>query len=158
MKIPYVIDNQTYRLVDVLRELLAGHAGKSLDVATAYFTVAAFDMLKDGLGTLGNFRLLLGAEPHTGEQIGLRPDARVLAAQHALAAIRFLGTPALSVIIKELRIAYRAFQKDGDAGALLRAVLQLAETYGQSRQPTNRAAHRLRREDLRFVCFDHLCS
>jgi len=28
MKIPYVIDNQTHRLADVLNELLAGHAGK----------------------------------------------------------------------------------------------------------------------------------
>ena len=63
MKIPYVIDNQTHRLVDVLGRLLAGHAGKSLDVATAYFTAGAFGMLKDGLGTLGNFRMLLGAEP-----------------------------------------------------------------------------------------------
>ncbi len=80
MKIPYVIDNQTHHLVDVLRELLAGHAGKSLDVATAYFTAGAFGMLKHGLQTLGSFRMLLGTEPHGGEQIGLRPDARALAA------------------------------------------------------------------------------
>ena len=81
MKIPYVIDNQTHRLADVLSELLAGHAGKSLDVATAYFTAGAFGMLGDGLGTLGNFRMLLGAEPRSAEQIGLRPDARALAAR-----------------------------------------------------------------------------
>ena len=81
MKIPYVIDNQTHRLADVLRELLAGHSRKSLDIATAYFTVAAFGMLRDGLAALGNFRLLLGAEPHSGEQIGLRPDARAFAAR-----------------------------------------------------------------------------
>jgi len=68
-------------LADVLRELLAGHEGKSLDVATAYFTAGAFGMLKDGLGTLGNFRMLLGAEPRSAEQIGLRPDARALAAR-----------------------------------------------------------------------------
>ena len=81
MKIPYVIDNQSHRLADVLRELLAGHSSKSLDIATAYFTVAAFGMLREGLDALGNFRLLLGAEPHSGEQIGLRPDARALAAR-----------------------------------------------------------------------------
>jgi superfamily II DNA or RNA helicase len=81
MKIPYVIDNQTHVLVDVLRELLAAHAGKSLDIATAYFTVSAFGMLHEGLEGLGNFRLLLGAEPHTGEQIGLRPSAKALAAR-----------------------------------------------------------------------------
>ena len=80
MNIPYVIDNQTHRLADVLRELLAGHAGKSLDIATAYFTASAFATLKDGLEGLGNFRLLLGAEPHTADQVGLRPDARILAA------------------------------------------------------------------------------
>ena len=45
MKVPYVIDNQSHRLADVLRELLAGHSRKSLDMATAYFTVAAFGML-----------------------------------------------------------------------------------------------------------------
>lgn len=39
MRIPYVIDNETHRLADVLNEVLAGHAGRSLDVATAYFTV-----------------------------------------------------------------------------------------------------------------------
>ncbi len=81
MKIPYVIDNQTHRLLDVLRELLAEHTGKSLDIATAYFTVSAFGMLREGLEALGNFRLLLGAEPHTGEQIGLRPTAKLLAAR-----------------------------------------------------------------------------
>lgn len=68
MKIPCVIDNQTHRLVDVLGRLLAGHAGKSLDVATAYFTVGAFGMLREGLETLSNFRMLLGAEPRSAEQ------------------------------------------------------------------------------------------
>jgi hypothetical protein len=30
--------------------------------------------LAEGLGELGNLRLLLGAEPASGEQVGLRPD------------------------------------------------------------------------------------
>lgn len=38
MRIPYVIDNEEHRLADVLNEVLAEHAGRSLDVATAYFT------------------------------------------------------------------------------------------------------------------------
>lgn len=75
MKIPYVIDNQTHRLANILNTLLAEHKGRSLDVATAYFTVGGFGLLKDGLLGLGNFRLLLGAEPTSGEQLGLRPDA-----------------------------------------------------------------------------------
>lgn len=75
MRVPYVIDNQTHRLADVLGALLREHQGRSLDAATAYFTVQGFGIIKDGLAGLGNFRLLLGAEPATGEQIGLRPDA-----------------------------------------------------------------------------------
>src|SRR5436305_6728655 len=75
MRIPYVIDNQQYRLSDILNSLLAEHRGRSLDVASAYFTVNGFGLLKAGLSDLGNFRLLLGAEPTTGEQLGLRPDA-----------------------------------------------------------------------------------
>jgi len=74
MRIPYVIDNQTHRLADILNALLAEHKGRSLDVATAYFTVGGFELIKEGLETLGGFRLLLGAEPTSGEQIGLRPD------------------------------------------------------------------------------------
>ena len=39
MRIPYVIDNQTHRMADVLNPLLAEHKGRSLDVAMAYFTI-----------------------------------------------------------------------------------------------------------------------
>jgi PLD-like domain len=75
MRVPYVIDNETTRMGDVIAALLREHQGRSLDVATAYFTIQGFGILKEGLSKLGNFRLLLGAEPTTGEQIGLRPDA-----------------------------------------------------------------------------------
>lgn len=74
MRIPYVIDNQSHRLADVLNALLTEHEGRSLDAATAYLTVGGFGLLKEGLLGLGNFRLLLGAEPISGEQIGLRPE------------------------------------------------------------------------------------
>jgi len=75
MKLPYVIDNQTHILAGILKGLLTEHKGRSLDVATAYFTAGGFGLVQGGLTALGNFRLLLGAEPTTGEQIGLRPDA-----------------------------------------------------------------------------------
>lgn len=78
MKLPYVIDNQTHRLADILNGLLAEHKGRSLDVATAYFTVGGFGLVKEGLLSLGSFRLLLGAEPTTGEQVGLRPEPLVV--------------------------------------------------------------------------------
>ncbi|MEI9476160.1 MAG: hypothetical protein WCO26_06260 [Deltaproteobacteria bacterium] len=78
MKIPYVIDNQAHRLSDILNALLEEHKGRSLDVTTAYFTVGGFGLVKDGLQNLGNLRLLLGAEPTSGEQIGLRPDRGII--------------------------------------------------------------------------------
>jgi SNF2 family DNA or RNA helicase len=78
MKIPYVIDNQEFLLADVLNALLNEHKGMSLDVATAYFTIRGFRLLKVGLQELGNFRLLLGAEPVRGEQVGLWPEKGVL--------------------------------------------------------------------------------
>ena len=78
MRLPYVIDNQTSRLADVIASLLAEHRGRSLDVATAYFTVGGFGLIREGLHDLGNLRLILGAEPTTGEQIGLRPDPGVV--------------------------------------------------------------------------------
>ena len=72
--LPYVIDNQTFRLADILNGLLEEHKGRSLDVATAYFTAGGFGLVRNGLLSLGNLRLLLGAEPLSGEQIGLRPE------------------------------------------------------------------------------------
>jgi len=78
MRIPYVIDNQEHRLADVLNAILNQHGGRSLDVATAYFTVGGFGLVRAGLENLGSMRLLLGAEPTTGEQVGLRPDPDVV--------------------------------------------------------------------------------
>ena len=75
MYIPYVIDNQSHRMAEVLSEILAGHGGKSLDIATAYFNVRGFTLLQQGLQGLGSFRLLLGDVPQDGEAVGLRPLA-----------------------------------------------------------------------------------
>ena len=46
--------------------------------ASAYFTAGGFGLLQKGLETLGNFRLILGAEPTTGEQLGLRPNPELV--------------------------------------------------------------------------------
>jgi len=59
------------RLADTLCGLLAEDKEQSLDAATAYFTVGGFGLVKEGLFGLGSFRLLLGAEPTAGGQIGL---------------------------------------------------------------------------------------
>ena len=86
LHIPYVIDNQNHHMVDVLGRILAGHGGKSLDVATAYFNVRGFTLLKQGLRGLGSFRLLLGDEPQDGESVGLRPRAALRLTQELNAA------------------------------------------------------------------------
>jgi superfamily II DNA or RNA helicase len=75
LKIPYVIDNQQHRMADVLNTILSEHAGKSLDIATAYFNVQGFRLLQEGMERLGSFRLLLGDEPKDGASVGLRPRA-----------------------------------------------------------------------------------
>ena len=45
MRIPYVLDNQQHKLADVFNALLAEHVGHSLDVATAYFNIGAYQLL-----------------------------------------------------------------------------------------------------------------
>ncbi len=72
MQIPFVIDNQIYKMSEVLNRILAEHTGKSLDIATAYFNVGGWELVSKGLKDLGNFRLLLGDEPEAGSDLGLR--------------------------------------------------------------------------------------
>jgi superfamily II DNA or RNA helicase len=72
MTIPFVIDNQQHNMAGVLNNLLRHHEGHSLDVATAYFNVGGWQLLRAGLNGLGNFRLLLGDEPEAGSDLGLR--------------------------------------------------------------------------------------
>jgi hypothetical protein len=60
MSIPFVLDNQQHRLTDALNELLAQTAGKPLDIATAYFAISGYRLVKDRLHHVGAFRLLLG--------------------------------------------------------------------------------------------------
>src|SRR5579864_2795796 len=78
MPIPFVIDNQEHRLRDALNELLAKSAGKPLDIATAYFAISGYRLVKDRLHQVGAFRLLLGAEPYSGADVGLPPNATAL--------------------------------------------------------------------------------
>ena len=72
--IPYVIDNEMNRLADVLNRILEGHSGRAMDIATAYFNVEGFTLLKTGLLRLSNFRLLLGNEPADSKAVGLPPE------------------------------------------------------------------------------------
>src|SRR5438067_5284827 len=78
MTIPFVIDNQQHRMADALKELLAQSVGKPLDIATAYFAISGYRLVKESLHRVGAFRLLLGAEPHSGADVGLRPNPQAL--------------------------------------------------------------------------------
>ena len=75
MQIPFVIDNGQHKMADVLNAVLAEHDGRALDVATAYFNIGGWALLQAGLDGLGHFRLLIGAEPETGADLGLREAA-----------------------------------------------------------------------------------
>ncbi len=75
MTIPYVIDNITHRLADVLNELLRREAGQQVDIATAYFSIRGFEQVRDTLPGARRLRLLLGDKPQEGEDVGLRPDS-----------------------------------------------------------------------------------
>lgn len=73
MHIPFVIDNRDHNtMANVLAAILAQHGGKAVDVATAYFNVQGFGLLRDGLKGVGTLRLLLGAEPLVGKDVGLQ--------------------------------------------------------------------------------------
>ena len=78
MAFPFVIDNQQHRMADALNELLGQTGGKPLDIATAYFAISGYRLVKEGLHQVGAFRLILGSEPHTGVDVGLRPNAEAL--------------------------------------------------------------------------------
>src|SRR2546426_9825121 len=75
---PFVIDNQQHRLADSLNDLLVQSVGKTLDIATAYFAISGYRLVKERLHQVGAFRLILGSEPHAGVDVGLRPNADAL--------------------------------------------------------------------------------
>ena len=64
--VPFVIDNDRHRLAVALNALLSETAGKPFDVATAYFSVSGYRLVKEPLHRVGAFRLLLGSEPEIG--------------------------------------------------------------------------------------------
>ena len=66
MKIPYVIDNQTHRMSEILPGLLEERRGFSLDVAKAYFAAQGFGLLQKGLEPPGKSRSITANEVHYG--------------------------------------------------------------------------------------------
>ena len=77
----------------------------------------------------------------------------------ALDAIRYLNQPLPGVQVKELRIAYKAFQKNQVIHSLLEIVSSLKSRYGTTLGLNSDVKTKsLNREDLHLVCFDYLCS
>lgn len=76
----------------------------------------------------------------------------------AVAAIRFLKEPMVGADVKELRGAFRQFQKKPDVQALLEVVEKVrSRTEGAPAQETTEGADRTRpltRQQLRLICFD----
>ncbi|RKX76211.1 MAG: hypothetical protein DRP87_12555 [Spirochaetes bacterium] len=64
-----IIDNNKLKLFDELNNILKEQ--KSLDVASAYFNIAGFQLIKDSLSGAQKFRLLIGTSPRTDEK---KPD------------------------------------------------------------------------------------
>ena len=78
MRLPYVIDNQQYKLADVLNSVMQDDAGHSLDIASAYFSISGFRLLKESLKNLRSFRLLLGFQPIEAKDVGMNPNTSTL--------------------------------------------------------------------------------
>jgi len=80
--------------------------------------------------------------------------------RHAIEAIRFLNQPMLKVQVDVLRKAYKDFQAKREVKALLAAVADLREQFGEQQTTTHKAeptpVSRLSREDLKLICFDFL--
>ncbi|HEY3968185.1 MAG TPA: helicase-related protein [Planctomycetaceae bacterium] len=73
MSLPAVIDNADHRLADALNELLGQCAGSPIDIATAYFAISGYRLVREKLHQTGVVRLLIGSSPETGADIGMRP-------------------------------------------------------------------------------------
>ena len=64
-----IIDNDKLKLSEELNKILAEQ--KNLDIATAFFNIQGFCLIKESLTGCTHFRLLLGVTPQSGEE---KPD------------------------------------------------------------------------------------
>ncbi|MBW2003415.1 MAG: DEAD/DEAH box helicase family protein [Deltaproteobacteria bacterium] len=73
MKIPKeIIDNsEGNKLISFLNSVLTENPKTGFDVASAFFNIQAFAMIKDNLGGVEHFRLLLGKAPEINNEVTL---------------------------------------------------------------------------------------
>ena len=60
---PQIIDNERMKLIDFVVNLLIDNPNTNFDIATAFFNIKAFEMIKDYVKGVKRFRLLLGKAP-----------------------------------------------------------------------------------------------
>ncbi|MBX3461042.1 MAG: helicase [Planctomycetes bacterium] len=119
MRIPFVIDNRAGNtMAAVLTGILGQHTGKAVDVATAYFNVQGFNLLREGLERTGAFRLLIGAEPAIGRDVGLQQlsdhIARTMTGDLNLDAydeVTLRAVEALAAFLKRPDVQVRSYSK-----------------------------------------------
>ncbi|HAJ32752.1 MAG TPA: hypothetical protein DCK79_05205 [Candidatus Atribacteria bacterium] len=66
-----VIDNSKMTLASFLSEVLKSSKDTNLDIATAFFNIKAYELIKEEVNGLKHFRLLLGKSPELNEKITL---------------------------------------------------------------------------------------
>lgn len=66
-----VIDNSKMTLANFLSEVLKSSKDSNLDIATAFFNIKAYELIKEEIRGLKYFRLLLGKSPELNEKITL---------------------------------------------------------------------------------------
>lgn len=108
--LPFAVDNQNHRLADALNDLLARTEGRPFDVATAYFAISGYRLVRENLHRVGAFRLLIGSDPKAGADVGLNPYRKAFERQVAddLEAEPF--TPETLRLVEEL-IAFLRSEK-----------------------------------------------
>lgn len=63
-----IIDNSEVKLSRFLNEVLEAIPDTKFDIATAFFNISAYALIKDNLGGVSRFRLLLGKAPEMGNE------------------------------------------------------------------------------------------
>ena len=66
-----VIDNSKMTLAKFLSEVLKSSKDSNLDIATAFFNIKAYELIREEINGLKHFRLLLGKSPEINEKITL---------------------------------------------------------------------------------------
>ncbi|MCD6287272.1 MAG: helicase, partial [Anaerolineae bacterium] len=72
--------------------------------------------------------------------------------------LKALRAPLSGAYLRDLRDAYKAYQKDGDIGALLKTVQNLHGNAKTEPTPPSDAPHPITREDLHLVCWEYVWS